>query len=117
MTTIIVPFFGSGMVFIMIGFQTVSSPANCPLIVFASLTAKCCRHLPLHCRFVLVDRVEKEAATTRTHWTQKLSPVVDIWITSRGHSLISVRFRSESPHLAAIVPLEALSTSRPPLVF
>jgi hypothetical protein len=28
MTTIVVPFVGSSMVFIMIGFQTVSSPAS-----------------------------------------------------------------------------------------
>ena len=47
--------------------------------------------------------------TTRTHWTQELSPVVNTLITSHGHSLISVRFRSQSPHLAATVPLEALS--------
>jgi hypothetical protein len=47
--------------------------------------------------------------TTRTHWTQELSPVVNTLITSRGHSLMSVRFRSESPHLAATVPLEALA--------
>jgi hypothetical protein len=30
-------------------------------------------------------------------------------MTARGHNLISVRFRSESPHIAATVPLEALS--------
>jgi len=29
-------------------------------------------------------------------------------MTSRGHNLVSVRFRPESPHLAATVPLEAL---------
>ena len=47
--------------------------------------------------------------TTRTRWTQELSPVVNTLMTSRGHDLVSVRFRSESPHLAATVPLEALS--------
>jgi hypothetical protein len=30
-------------------------------------------------------------------------------MTARGHNLISVRFRSESPHIAATVPLDALS--------
>jgi hypothetical protein len=30
-------------------------------------------------------------------------------MTSRGHNLLSVRFRSESPHISATVPLEALS--------
>jgi hypothetical protein len=47
--------------------------------------------------------------TTRTHWTQELTPVVNTLITSRGHNLLSVRFRPESPHLAATVALEALS--------
>lgn len=56
-----------------------------------------------------VSRPGPVVLTTRTHWTQELSPVVNTLITSRGHNLISVRFRSESPHLAATVPLEALS--------
>jgi len=30
-------------------------------------------------------------------------------MTSRGHNLISVRFRSKSPHLTATVALETLS--------
>jgi hypothetical protein len=30
-------------------------------------------------------------------------------MTSRGHNLLTVRFRPESPHLAATIPLEALS--------
>jgi hypothetical protein len=47
--------------------------------------------------------------TTRSRWTQELSPVVNTLMTARGHNLISVLFRSESPHIAATVPLEALS--------
>jgi hypothetical protein len=47
--------------------------------------------------------------TTRTQWAQELPPVVHTLMTSRGHSLVSVRFRPDSPHLAATVPLEALS--------
>ncbi len=47
--------------------------------------------------------------TTRTRWAQELSPVVNTLMTSRGHNLLSVRFRSESPHLAATLPLEALT--------
>jgi hypothetical protein len=47
--------------------------------------------------------------TTRARWTQELSPVVNTLMTARGHNLISVRFRSQSPHIAATVPLEALS--------
>ena len=47
--------------------------------------------------------------TTRTQWTRELPPVVSTLMTSRGHSLLSVRFRPQSPHLAATVALEALS--------
>jgi hypothetical protein len=47
--------------------------------------------------------------TTRTQWTQELTPVVNTLMTSRGHSLVAVRFRPESPHLAATVDLETLS--------
>jgi hypothetical protein len=56
-----------------------------------------------------VSRPGPVVLTTRTRWTQELSPVVNTLMTSRGHNLISVRFRSESPHIAATVPLEALS--------
>ncbi len=47
--------------------------------------------------------------TTRSQWSQELPPVVRTFMTSRGHSLLSVRFRAESPHLAATIPLAALS--------
>ena len=47
--------------------------------------------------------------TTKTQWTQELTPVVNTLITSRGQDLLVVRFRSESPHLEAVVGLEALS--------
>ena len=47
--------------------------------------------------------------TTRTDWTQELTPVVNSLINSRGYDLMSVRFRTESPHLVATVALEALS--------
>jgi hypothetical protein len=56
-----------------------------------------------------VSRPGPVVLTTRTRWTQELSPVVNTLMTSRGHNLLSVRFRSESPHIAATVPLEALS--------
>jgi len=46
--------------------------------------------------------------TTRSHWSHELTPVVNTLITSRGHSLVSVRFRAQSPHLAATIPLEAI---------
>ncbi len=47
--------------------------------------------------------------TTRSEWTQELTPVVNTLMTSRGHSLLAVRFRPESPHLAATIPLDSLS--------
>lgn len=65
--------------------------------------------LPLDSQEWSVSRPGPVVLTTRTRWTQELSPVVNTLMTSRGHNLISVRFRSESPHIAATVPLEALS--------
>jgi len=56
-----------------------------------------------------ISRPGPVVLTTRTRWTQELSPVVNTLMTARGHNLISVRFRSESPHIAATVPLDALS--------
>jgi hypothetical protein len=50
--------------------------------------------------------------TTCTQWKQELPPVINTLMTSRGHSLLSVRLRPESPHLAATIDLEALSDER-----
>ena len=47
--------------------------------------------------------------TTRTEWTHELTPVVNTLMTSRGHNLLTVRFRPDSPNLCATIPLEALS--------
>jgi len=47
--------------------------------------------------------------TTCTRWKQELPPVINTLMTSRGHNLLSVRFRPDSPHLAATIDLEALS--------
>jgi hypothetical protein len=47
--------------------------------------------------------------TTASQWTQELPPVVRTFMTSRGHTLLSVRLRSQSPHLAVTISLEALS--------
>jgi hypothetical protein len=41
MTTIVVPFVGSTMVFIMIGFQTVSSPVNRVLVTDDDFVVRC----------------------------------------------------------------------------
>ena len=56
-----------------------------------------------------VSRPGPVVLTTRTHWTHELTPVVNSLMTSRGHNLLTVRFHPESPHLAATIPLEALS--------
>ena len=56
-----------------------------------------------------ISRPGPVVLTTRTQWTQELTPVVNTLMTSRGHHLITVRFRPESPHLAATVALESLS--------
>ena len=56
-----------------------------------------------------VSRPGPVVLTTRTEWTQELTPVVNTLMTSRGHSLLAVRFRPESPHLAATIPLDSLS--------
>lgn len=56
-----------------------------------------------------VSRPGPVVLTTRTHWSHELTPVVNTLITSRGHNLLSVRFRPQSPHLAATISLDALS--------
>jgi hypothetical protein len=56
-----------------------------------------------------VSRPGPVVLTTRTDWSQELTPVVNTLMTSRGHNLLTVRFRPQSPHLAATVPLTALS--------
>ena len=50
--------------------------------------------------------------TSSTQWTREIPPVINALMTSRGHSLMSVRFRPESPHLAATIDLEALSNQQ-----
>ena len=56
-----------------------------------------------------VTRPGPVVLTTQTEWTHELAPVVNTLMTSRGHNLLSVRFRPDSPNLAATIPLEALS--------
>jgi hypothetical protein len=56
-----------------------------------------------------ISRPGPVVLTTRTEWTHELTPVVNTLMTSRGHSLLTVRFRPDSPNLAATIPLEALS--------
>jgi hypothetical protein len=56
-----------------------------------------------------ISRPGPVVLTTRTEWTQELTPVVNTLMTSRGHNLITVRFRPESPQLMATIPLDSLS--------
>jgi hypothetical protein len=56
-----------------------------------------------------INRPGPVVLTTSTEWRQELPPIVNTLMTSRGHSLISVRLRPESPHLAATIDLEDVS--------
>ncbi|MGB7585509.1 MAG: hypothetical protein WBM11_11735 [Terriglobales bacterium] len=56
-----------------------------------------------------VTRSRPVVLTTSNHWRQELPPIVTTLMTSRGHSLLQVRLRPESPHLAATIDLDALS--------
>jgi hypothetical protein len=56
-----------------------------------------------------VVRSRPVVLTTSNKWQQELPPIVNTLMTSRGHSLLKVRLRPESPHLAATVDLDALS--------
>jgi hypothetical protein len=56
-----------------------------------------------------ISRPGPVVLTTRSEWTHELTPVVNTLMASRGHDLITVRFRPESPHLVATIPLDSLS--------
>lgn len=56
-----------------------------------------------------VTRSQPVVLTTSNQWRKELPPIVNTLMTSRGHSLLKVRLRSESPHIAATVDLDALS--------
>jgi len=56
-----------------------------------------------------VSRPGPVVLTTSAQWQRELPPIANTLMTSRGHNLLSVRFRPESPHLAATIDLEALS--------
>jgi len=64
-----------------------------------------------------ISRPGPVVLTTRTEWTHELTPVVNTLMTSRGHNLLTVRFRPDSPHLAATIPLEALSDEQTTAAF
>ena len=65
----------------------------------------------------MISRPGPIVLTTRTKWGNDLTPVVNALMSSSGHSLISVRFRSSAPHLIATVPLEAVSGEESSVAF
>jgi hypothetical protein len=56
-----------------------------------------------------ISRPGPVVLTTRTEWADELTPLVNTLMTSRGHNLLTVRFRPDSPNLSATIPLDALS--------
>ena len=56
-----------------------------------------------------ISRPGPVVLTTSTEWRQELPPIVNTLMTTRGHSLLSVRLRPESPHLVATIDLDNVS--------
>jgi len=56
-----------------------------------------------------ISRPGPVVLTTRTEWAEELTPLVNTLMTSRGHNLLTVRFRPDSPNITATIPLDALS--------
>jgi hypothetical protein len=56
-----------------------------------------------------ISRPGPVVLTTSPEWREELPPIVNTLMTTRGHSLVSVRLRPESPHLAATIDLEDLA--------
>jgi hypothetical protein len=62
-----------------------------------------------HARNWTISRPGPVVLTTRTEWADELTPLVNTLMTSRGHNLLTVRFRPSSPNLFATIPLDSLS--------
>jgi hypothetical protein len=56
-----------------------------------------------------LTRSQPVVLTTSTQWQKELPPIVNTLMTSRGHSLLKVRLRPDSPHIAATMDLDTLS--------
>jgi hypothetical protein len=56
-----------------------------------------------------ISRPGPVVLTTSTHWQRELPPIINTLMTSHGHHLLSVRFRPESPQLAATIDLDTLT--------
>jgi hypothetical protein len=67
------------------------------------------RKVILRSRNWSISRPGPVVLTTSTEWRQELPPIVNTLMTSRGHSLLRVHLRPESPHLAATIDLQTLS--------
>jgi hypothetical protein len=55
--------------------------------------------------------------TTQATWGNELTPVVNTLMSSSGHSLMNVKFRSDAPHLTATIPLEAVNGEEASVAF
>ncbi len=56
-----------------------------------------------------LTRSQPVVLTTSNQWQKELPPIVNTLMTSRGHSLLKVRLRPDSPHIAATMDLDTLS--------
>jgi hypothetical protein len=65
----------------------------------------------------MISRPGAIILTPRKQWGTDLTPLVNTLMSSPGHSLTSVRFRSEAPHLTATVPLEAVAGEESSVAF
>jgi hypothetical protein len=65
----------------------------------------------------MISRPGPIVLTTRKQWGNDLTPVVNTLMSSSGHSLTSVRFCSDVPHLTATVPLEAVAGEESSVAF
>jgi len=67
---------------------------------------------PNSSRAWVVSRLTPIVFTTRPQWSPDLPPLVSTFMADRGHNLLSVKIRPESPHLAATIPLDTLTDER-----
>jgi len=60
----------------------------------------------------MISRPGPIVLTTSNQWRQEMPPIVNTLMTSSGHNLLTVRFRPESPHLAATIDLAAVTDAQ-----
>jgi hypothetical protein len=65
----------------------------------------------------MISRPGPIVLTTQAKMGSELTPVVNTLMSTSGHSLMNVRFRSDAPHLTATIPLEAVSGEESSVAF